>query len=142
MLGAQAADFAVGHAGYHGRAAGAVGTDDDAAHLFVFIGGFQTLAQFAGLVFAGGNRAFEADYGSVRLGGDGIEAAHLAENGKQIECQKGDEQQAENELPNTGAALLAVGFEQEFFQRVALPVAAVGLAIAADDVFHGVTFFA
>ena len=51
-------------------------------------------------------------------------------------------EQAENELPNAGAALLAVGFEQEFFQRVALPVAAVGLAIAADDVFHGVTFFA
>lgn len=73
----------------------------------------------------------------MRPGSGGIKAAYIAENGKQIEGQKGDEQQAENELPNTGSALLAVGFEQEFFQRVALPVAAVWLAIAVDDVFHG-----
>ena len=68
VLGFQTAYFVKGDVGYHWRAAGAVGADDDAAHIAVGISVAQTFAQHRHLVGVGvADGAAQVDYGGVAI---------------------------------------------------------------------------
>ena len=66
-----AADFGKRGVGHDGRAAGAVGVNDDGAHVFIAVGRLHALAQHVHLANAvvAANRAVQINHGGVRPSG-------------------------------------------------------------------------